>query len=89
MAFRLSEKGLNFYMKEILELIIKNLVANKEDVSISENIEKNNVEFTVKINPKEKGRVIGREGRIANSIRIVMKSLGNAEKKKVSVHFVD
>ena len=76
-------------MKEILELIIKNLVVNKDEVSISENIEKNNVEFTVKINPKDMGRVIGREGRIANSIRIVMKSLGNAEKKKVSVHFVD
>lgn len=76
-------------MKEILELIIKNLVANKEDISISENIEKNNVEFTVKINSKDMGRVIGREGRVANSIRIVMKSLGNVEKKKVSVHFVD
>ena len=76
-------------MKEILELIIKNLVVNKDEVSISENIEKNNVEFTVKINSKDMGRVIGREGRIANSIRIVMKSLGNAEKKKVSVHFVD
>lgn len=74
-------------MKEILELIIKNLVVNKDEVSISENIEKNNIEFTIKVDEKDMGRVIGREGRIANAIRVVMKSLGNAEKKKVLVHF--
>ena len=70
-------------MKEILELIIKNLVLNKDEVSISESTDKNTVEFTVKVDSKDMGRVIGREGRIANAIRIVMKSLGNAEKKKV------
>lgn len=74
-------------MKEILELIIKNLVLNKDEVSISESVDKNTVEFTVKVDSKDMGRVIGREGRIANAIRIVMKSLGNAEKKKVLIHF--
>lgn len=74
-------------MKEILELIIKNLVLNKDEVSISESTDKNTVEFTVKVDSKDMGRVIGREGRIANAIRIVMKSLGNAEKKKVLIHF--
>lgn len=74
-------------MKEILELIIKNLVLNKDEVSISESTDKNTIEFTVKVDSKDMGRVIGREGRIANAIRIVMKSLGNAEKKKVLIHF--
>ena len=74
-------------MKEILELIIKNLVLNKDEVSISESTDKNTVEFTVKVDSKDMGRVIGREGRIANAIRIVMKSLGNVEKKKVLIHF--
>ena len=74
-------------MKEILELIIKNLVLNKDEVSISESTDKNTIEFTVKVDSKDMERVIGREGRIANAIRIVMKSLGNAEKKKVLIHF--
>ena len=56
-------------------------------VSISESTDKNTIEFTVKVDSKDMGRVIGREGRIANAIRIVMKSLGNAEKKKVLIHF--
>lgn len=76
-------------MKEVLELIIKNLVENKEEVSISENLEKDMVVFTVKVNSKDMGRVIGKEGKIAKAIRTLMKSLANAERKKVSVQFID
>jgi len=76
-------------MKEVLELIIKNLVENKEEVSISENQENGILVFTVKVNSKDMGRVIGKEGKIANAIRTLMKSLGSAEKQKVSVHFND
>lgn len=76
-------------MKEVLELIIKNLVESKEEVSISENLEKDVVVFTVKVNSKDMGRVIGKEGKIAKAIRTLMKSLANAERKKVSVQFID
>jgi len=76
-------------MKEVLELIIKNLVENKEEVSISENQENGILVFTVKVNSKDMGRVIGKEGKIANAIRTLMKSLASAERKKVSVKFVD
>jgi len=76
-------------MKEVLELIIKNLVENKDEVSISESQEKNMTVFTVKVNSKDMGKVIGKEGKIANAIRTLMKSLGSAEKKKVSVQFID
>ena len=76
-------------MKEVLELIIKNLVESKEEVSISENLEKDVVVFTVKVNSKDMGRVIGKEGKIAKAIRTLMKSLANVERKKVSVQFID
>lgn len=76
-------------MKEVLELIIKNLVENKEEVSISENLEKDVIVFNVKVNSSDMGRVIGKEGKIAKAIRVLMKSLANAERKKVSVQFVD
>lgn len=76
-------------MKEVLELIIKNLVENKDEVSISENIEKDTIVFTVKVNTGDMGRVIGKEGKIAKAIRVLMKSLANAERKRVSVQFVD
>lgn len=76
-------------MKDVLELIIKNLVVQKEDVSISESMEKDTLVFTVKVNASDMGKVIGKEGKIANAIRTLMKSLASAERKKVSVQFVD
>lgn len=76
-------------MKDVLELIIKNLVENKDEVSISETVENDKVVFAIKVNQKDMGRIIGKEGKVANAIRTLMKSLGSAEKKKVSVQFID
>lgn len=76
-------------MKDVLELIIKNLVENKDEVSISETIDNDKVVFAIKVNQKDMGRIIGKEGKVANAIRTLMKSLGSAEKKRVSVQFID
>ena len=76
-------------MKDVLKLIIKNLVENKEEVSISETIDNDKVVFAIKVNQKDMGRIIGKEGKVANAIRTLMKSLGSAEKKRVSVQFID
>lgn len=76
-------------MKDILKLVIENLVENKEDISIEE-IEENKVTiFKVKVNQDEMGKVIGKQGKIAHSIRTLMKSIGAKEQKKVDVEFVD
>jgi len=76
-------------MKDVLELIVKNLVENKDEVSISETIDNDKVVFAIKVNQKDMGRIIGKEGKVANAIRTLMKSLGSAEKKRVSVQFID
>lgn len=77
-------------MKEILETIIKNLVENDTEVVVTEkNEEENNVVFEVKVSEKDLGKVIGKQGRIAKSIRTVMKSIAGKEHKKVSVEFIE
>lgn len=77
-------------MKDVLELIIANLVDNKEEISIEEisNNEKS-VEFKVKVAASDMGKVIGKQGRVAKSIRTVMKSVAGKEGKKVNVEFVE
>ena len=77
-------------MKDVLELIIANLVDNKEEISIEEisNNEKS-VEFKVKVAANDMGKVIGKQGRVAKSIRTVMKSVAGKEGKKVNVEFVE
>ena len=76
-------------MKESLETIILSLVENKEAVNIKETADEKSVVFEVKVADGDMGRVIGRQGRLAKSIRTVMKALGAKEHKKVSVEFID
>lgn len=76
-------------MKNVLEMIISNLVDNKEEVSIEEVVNDKNVEFKVKVSSDDMGKVIGKQGRVAKSVRTVMKSVGAKEGKRVNVEFVD
>ena len=76
-------------MKEILELIITNLVNDKESVSIEEVEETKTITYKVKVAKDDMGKVIGKQGRVARSIRTVMKSVSAKEGKKVNIAFVD
>ena len=75
-------------MKQILETILKSIVKNQEAVSINEKEETDKIIFEVKVDESDMGRVIGRQGKVANSIRTLMKALSSRE-KKVVVEFLD
>lgn len=76
-------------MKEILETIILSLVEEKSAVQIEEKIDEKTISFQVKVAEKDMGKVIGKEGRIAKSIRTVMKAVAGKERKKVSIEFAE
>ena len=75
-------------MKEILESIILNIVANKEQVSVTETIEETAIIYEVKVAEEDIGRIIGKQGKVAQAIRTLIKSIGEKEKKKIVVKFV-
>ncbi|MBO5005224.1 MAG: KH domain-containing protein [Clostridia bacterium] len=76
-------------MKDVLELIVKNLVNNPDSVQITENTTDYSIELKVKVDKVDMGKVIGKQGRIAKAIRTVIKSLAATEKKKVDIEFLD
>lgn len=75
-------------MKEILETIILNLVDDRESVQIKEVEGEKSIILEVKVAESDMGRVIGKQGKLAKSIRTVMKSVAGKEHKKVSVEFI-
>ena len=75
-------------MKEILESIILNIVANKEQVSVTETIEETAIIYEVKVAEEDISRIIGKQGKVAQAIRTLIKSIGAKEKKKIVVKFV-
>lgn len=74
-------------MKEILNIILKNLADEKDAIEIVEAEKENHIDFNVKVASTDMGKIIGRQGKIAKSIRTLMKSLASKEKKTVSIEF--
>ena len=75
-------------MEEILKTIITSLVEDEEAVEIKKVENQKSIVFEVKVAQKDMGRVIGRQGRLARSIRTVMKSIANKEQKRATVEFI-
>ena len=75
-------------MKEILNTIIVNLVGDKDAVEVNEINGTQSVVFEVKVAENDMGKIIGKQGRIAKSIRTVMKAVASKEHKKATVEFI-
>ena len=72
-------------MRELLEYIVKELIDNPDNVEITEEEEDDKtVIFNVKVAEDDIGKVIGKKGRTANSIRIIMRA-ASAKKDKSSI----
>lgn len=76
-------------MKELLKVIIFNLVENKDEISINEVSNEKTITFEVKVAESDMGKVIGKEGKLARSIRTIMKSIASKEGKRIMIEFVD
>ncbi len=76
-------------MKDVVEYIVKSLVSNKEAVAITETEENGEILVNVKVAEEDMGKVIGHKGKIAQSIRTIIKSISSRQNKKVFVKFGD
>ena len=75
-------------MKELLEVIAKNLVDKSEEVRVSEVQGEHSLVLELKVAPEDMGKVIGKQGRIAKAIRTVVKAAAIHEDKKIIVEIV-
>lgn len=74
-------------MKELLVKVAQGLVENPEAVSVD--VDEPNAEgvtvYHLHVSQEEMGRVIGRQGRIAKAIRVVMRAAASRIGDKISV----
>lgn len=76
-------------MKKLLNHIVENLVDNPEDVKINEIVNGKNTKFELKVNNSDMGKVIGKDGRIAQSIRVLLRAAGQKKGNKVELKIVE
>lgn len=72
-------------MKELVEVIVKELVEDKESVEIEETRNNGEVNIIIHVAEADKGRVIGVRGNIINSIRTIARAAAIKEDVKVNI----
>jgi predicted RNA-binding protein YlqC (UPF0109 family) len=75
-------------MKDLVEYIVKSLVDKPEAVAISETQGEMATIIEIRTAPEDSGKVIGREGRIANSIRNIVKAASAKQQKRITVEIM-
>ena len=76
-------------MKELLLYMAKNLVDDPESVTVTEVDSEDGKVLEMHVAPGEMRKVIGRQGRIAQEIRTIVKTVAQRTGEKVTVEIVD
>ena len=75
-------------MKELVRIIATSLVDHPEQVEVTERESDKALVIELKVAPEDMGKVIGKQGRIAKSIRTVVKAAATKDDKKVVVDII-
>jgi predicted RNA-binding protein YlqC (UPF0109 family) len=75
-------------MKDLLEYIIKAIVAEPDAVKITEENSDEGLLIKLEVAPDDKGRVIGRQGRVAQALRTLLRVKAAKEDKRVRLEIV-
>ena len=72
-------------MEDLVKYIVENLVENKDSIEIKTEDGEKTCVLTILVNKEDIGKVIGRDGKIARSIRTIVKSASAKLNKKYIV----
>jgi predicted RNA-binding protein YlqC (UPF0109 family) len=75
-------------VKELVEFIARALVDKPEDVKVTETDGERSLIIEIRVAPEDMGKVIGKQGKIAQSIRTLTKATAAKEGKRVAVEIM-
>jgi predicted RNA-binding protein YlqC (UPF0109 family) len=75
-------------MKDLLETIVRSLVADPDAVVVDRYDQGSLIVLELRVAPEDMGKVIGKQGRIAQAIRSVMKARAARDGRRVDVKII-
>ncbi|MBM3893472.1 KH domain-containing protein [Candidatus Dependentiae bacterium] len=76
-------------LKELVEFIVKKLVDKPEHVNVSEVTGEQSTIIELRVAPEDLGKVIGKEGRTARSIRTLVHAAASKEQKRAVLEILE
>lgn len=75
--------------QQFVEYIVKSLVGNPDAVSVERRIDEKGVLLELSVDPEDLGRVIGKRGATAQSLRTLLRALGTKNDARYNLKIVD
>lgn len=75
--------------EQFVEYIVKSLVGNPDAVEISRRVDEKGVLLELTVDPEDLGRIIGKRGATAQSLRTLLRALGTKNEARYNLKIVD
>ena len=75
-------------MKELLEFIVKNLVTNTDKINIEQSVDGDLTILTVTADKEDLGKLIGKNGKVAQALRAIIRTANKDSSKKYTIKIV-
>jgi predicted RNA-binding protein YlqC (UPF0109 family) len=76
-------------VKELVEFLARELVDDPDAVRVGESFDDRGVRYQLQVAPEDMGKVIGRSGRTARAIRLVVQAAARKQGTAATVDIVD
>lgn len=80
---------MNSIDQQFVEFVVKSLVSNPDAVTVTRRIDEKGVLLELTVDPEDLGRVIGKRGATAQSIRTLLRALGTKNDARYNLKIVD
>lgn len=75
--------------QQFVEYLVKSIVGNPDAVSVTRTVDEKGVLLELTVDPEDLGRVIGKRGATAQSIRTLLRALGTKNDARYNLKIVD
>jgi predicted RNA-binding protein YlqC (UPF0109 family) len=75
--------------QQFVEFVIKSIVGNPDAVSVTRTVDEKGVLLELTVDPEDLGRVIGKRGATAQSVRTLLRALGTKNEARYNLKIVD
>ena len=75
--------------RDFVEYIVKSIVLHPDDVEVSRTVDEMGVLITLKVHKDDMGKIIGKAGQTAKSLRILLRVIGSKNNARVNLKIVE
>jgi uncharacterized protein len=75
--------------RDFVEFIVKSIVEHPQDVVVNREVDEMGVLITLKVNKEDMGKIIGKSGQTAKSLRVLLRVIGSKNNARVNLKIVE